>query len=366
MTTAQQLPGERPPSPSIARPAGAPSTKAPSTEALSTEALSTLDGQASSARRTWGGLAVAVLSAATFGTSGTLGTSLLDAGWSPATAVLARIAVAALMLTAPAALALRGRWRRLWRSWRVLVAYGVIGVVACQVCYFNAIEQMPVGIALLIEYTGSILVVGWLWLRHGQRPRRLTILGAAAAIGGLTLMVAIGGSGDGSAAGHSGVSPVGLAWALMAAVSMAVYFMLSAGPVRPRAAGEPAAPEPLPPIALAWAAMWVGAAFLALALAVGALPLHASASDVTLLRHQVPVWLPIAGIALLSTATGYSAGIIAARRLGPKLASFIGMAEILFAVIYAWILLGQLPSATQFGGGALILAGVALVRIDES
>jgi drug/metabolite transporter (DMT)-like permease len=112
--------------------------------------------------------------------------------------------------------------------------------------------------------------------------------------------------------------------------------------------------------------MALGAAFLAVALATGALPFHASASDVTLLRHQVPAWLPIAGIALLSTATGYSTGIIAARRLGAKLASFIGMAEILFAVIYAWILLGQLPSATQFGGGALILAGVALVRIDES
>ena len=355
MTTAQQLPGERPPSPVIARPA---------------EARSDQVSEARSARRSWGGLGIAVVSAATFGTSGTLGTSLLDAAWSPATAVLARIAVAALMLTAPAVLSLRGRWRQLWRSWPMLVAYGLIGVVACQVCYFNAIRQMPVGIALLVEYTGSILVVGWLWLRHGQRPRRLTVLGAAAAVGGLTLMVAVGGSGDGPGAGPSGISLAGLAWALMAAVSMAVYFVLSAGPVEPARAeapaGAPAAREPLPPIALAWASMWVGAAFLAIALAAGALPFHASASDVTLLRHQVPAWLPIAGIALLSTATGYSTGIIATRRLGPKLASFIGMAEILFAVLYAWILLGQLPSATQFAGGALILAGVALVRIDET
>jgi drug/metabolite transporter (DMT)-like permease len=349
MTTAHQRPGERRPSPAIARPAEAPDA---------------LDGEARAARSSWGGLAIATTSAATFGTSGTLGTSLLDAGWSPGAAVLARIAVAALMLTAPAVLALRGRWRQLWRAWPMLAAYGLIGVVACQVCYFNAIRQMPVGIALLIEYTGSILVVGWLWLRHGQRPRRLTVLGAAAAIGGLTLMVAIGGSAPASA--HAGIGLAGLAWALMAAVSMAVYFMLSAGPVRPASPEAPATGEPLPPIAMAWAAMWVGAAFLAIALASGALPLAASASDVTLLRHPVPAWLPVAGIALLSTATGYSTGIIAARRLGAKLASFIGMAEILFAVIYAWILLGQLPSATQFGGGALVLAGVALVRIDET
>ena len=42
------------------------------------------------------------------------------------------------------------------------------------------------------------------------------------------------------------------------------------------------------------------------------------------------------------------------------------MAEILFAVLFAWLLLHQTPSATQFLGGALILAGVVLVRLDES
>jgi drug/metabolite transporter (DMT)-like permease len=312
----------------------------------------------------WGGLSIAVVSAATFGTSGTFGTSLLDAGWTPATAVLARVALAALIVTVPAALALRGRWGLLRKSAGTAVAYGLVGVAGCQVCYFYAISQMPVGVALLIEYTGSILVVAWLWLRHGQRPRRLTIGGAAGAIAGLALMVVIGGSAEAGKAASGGVSPVGLMWAALAAVSMAVYFLLSAGPARP--SGEGADVESLPPIALAWAGMWVGAVALGVLLALHALPFGASASDVTLLRHQVPPVVPIAGIALLSTAVGYSTGIAAARRLGAKLASFIGMAEILFAVIYAWILLGQLPSAPQFLGGALILAGVTMVKIDES
>ena len=249
------------------------------------------------------------------------------------------------------------------------MAYGAIGVVGCQVCYFNTIERMPVGIALLIEYTGSILVVAWLWLRHAQRPRRLTVLGAAAAIGGRALMVAIGsGSGHASAGASGGVSPVGLAWALGAAVSMAVYFVLSAGPAAPAKTdpGSASEGESLSPIALAWAGMWVGVAFLGILLAVHAMPSGASSRDVLLLRHPVSFLVPIAGIALLSTATGYSTGIIAARRLGAKVASFIGMAEILFAVLYAWALLGQLPTVTQFLGGGLILVGVTLVKIDEA
>ena len=149
-----------------------------------------------------------MVSAATFGTSGTFGTSLLDAGWTPGTAVLARITLAALILTVPAVIALRGRWALLRRSWRTTVVYGLVGVVGCQVCYFNALKHMPVGIALLIEYTGALMVVAWLWLRHGQRPRRLTLGGAAVAIGGLALMVAVGsGSGGASGASAGGVGP---------------------------------------------------------------------------------------------------------------------------------------------------------------
>ena len=64
-------------------------------------------------RTSQAGLAVAVLSAATFGTSGTFASSLIAAGWSPAAAVSARIAVAALLLTVPALIQLRGRWRAL-------------------------------------------------------------------------------------------------------------------------------------------------------------------------------------------------------------------------------------------------------------
>ena len=328
----------------------------------STRATGTADAVARVPRRTrdWGaaGIGIAVLSAASFGTSGTFGTSLLRSGWSPGAAVLVRITVAALILTGPALALLRGRWTLLRRQLRLVVGYGLIGVVGCQVCYFNAIERMPVGVALLLEYLGAVLVVAWLWLRHGQRPRRLTIIGAAAAMGGLAMMVGVTGSG--------GISPVGVMWGALAAVSMAVYFVLSAGPARTDASGETDAAESLPPIVLAWAGMCVGAVALGLLGVARVVPFAASAGDVTLLGHRVSWVLPVIGIALFATAIGYTTGIAAARLLGAKLGSFIGMAEILFAALFAWLLLGQLPTMTQFLGGALILAGVTAVRIDES
>jgi drug/metabolite transporter (DMT)-like permease len=292
------------------------------------------------------GLVLAVLSAATFGTSGTFAASLIGSGWSPAAAVTARIAVSALVLTVPALIQLRGRWTLLRRGGGRVAAYGLIAVAGCQVCYFNAIQRMPVGVALLLEYLGTIGVVGWLWLRHGQRPRRLTVAGAVTAIGGLALVLDL--------TGTARLSPAGVMWGLLAAVGLAVFFVLSA-----------ADEEPLPPIVMAWGGMCTGAAALAVAGGTGVLPMAVTARDVDFLGHRVSWVVPVLGLSLVAAVFAYVAGIAAARLLKAKLASFIGMAEVLFAVLFAWILLGQLPSPLQFAGGALILAGVTLVRADE-
>jgi len=293
------------------------------------------------------GLTLAVLSAATFGTSGAFASSLIGAGWSPAAAVITRIAVAALVLTVPAVLQLRGRWSLLRRGVGRAAAYGLVAVAGCQLFYFNAIERMPVGVALLLEYLAAVIVVGWLWLRHGQRPRRLTVVGAVAAVAGLVMVLDLGGSAQ--------IDPIGVMWGLLAAVGLAIYFLLGAGVDE----------EPLPPVVMAWAGMCVGAAALAALGWAGVLPVTATTGKVDFIGHRVSWVVPVLGLSLVAAALAYVAGIGAARRLGAKLASFVGMSEVLFAILFAWLLLGQLPSAVQFLGGAFILAGVTLVRADE-
>jgi drug/metabolite transporter (DMT)-like permease len=309
--------------------------------------MTTGQPRATGSARGGAGLTLAVLSAATFGTSGTFGSSLIAAGWSPAAAVIARIAVAAVILTVPALLQLRGRWGLLRRGAGQAAAYGLIAVAGCQLFYFSAIQRMPVGVALLLEYLAVVLVVGWLWLRHGQRPRRLTAIGGAAAIIGLVLVLNLTGSAR--------LSPIGVMWGLLAAVGLAVYFLLSAA--------EQA--EPLPPIVMAWAGMCTGAAALAVLGGLGLMPISHRTGDVVFLGHRVSWIVPVLGLSLVAAVISYVAGIGAARRLGAKLASFVGLAEVLFGIAFAWLLLGQLPSPVQFAGGALIVAGVSCVRVDE-
>lgn len=292
------------------------------------------------------GLGLAVISAATFATSGSFASSLMSAGWSPGAAVATRIGLAALLLTAPALLQLRGRWAALRAALPAVIAYGLVAVAGGQLFYFNAVEHLSVGVALLLEYSGTLLVVMWVWLRHGHRPGRLTVTGGVLALAGLALVLDL--------TGAQRVDLVGVLWGLGAATGLAVYFVLSS-----RSEDE------LPPLVLAWAGLTVGAGTLLVAGLAGAVPFHASTSDVDIAHHRTSWIVPVVGLSLVAAVIAYSVGIAAARRLGARLASFVGLAEVLFAVLFAWVLLGQRPSLLQAMGGVVVLAGIALVRVDD-
>lgn len=293
-----------------------------------------------------GGLTLAVVSAATFGTSGAFAASLLGSGWTAGAAVLVRIALAGAVLTVPALLQLRGRRHLLRRRARVLATYGAVAVGGAQFCYFNAVGHVSVGIALLLEYLGVFLVVAWMWARHGQRPRRLTVVGALVAVLGLVLVLDVTGSVR--------LDPVGVLWGLGAAAGLATYFVLSGN-----------AQEDLPPLAMAWGGMVVGATVLGVLGAIGLLDLAVSTQDVRFVGRDVSWVVPVLGLSLVAAVVSYLTGMAASRRLGARLASFVGLTEVLFAVLFAWVLLGQLPTPVQGVGAVVILAGVTLVKLDE-
>jgi drug/metabolite transporter (DMT)-like permease len=291
------------------------------------------------------GLGLALLSAVTFSTSGTFARSLIEAGWSAEAAVAARVGVAALLLAVPAALSLRGSWHVLRRNLGMITLFGLLAVATAQACFFNAVRYLPVGVALLLEYLGILLVVGWMWAVHGQRPRRLTVAGSAAAVLGLVLVLDLAGGR---------LDPVGVLWGVGAGIGLAAYFVLSA-----RGDGD------LPSMAMAGGGMAVGAGALLALGATGALPLHATFGAVQLAGHRTSWLVPIVGLSLVAAVISYVAGIGAARILGARLASFVGLTEVMFGVLVAWLVLGELPTAVQLLGGAFIVAGVALVRADE-
>ena len=297
-------------------------------------------------RRVALGLGLALASAVMFSTSGSFAKGLLQAGWSPAAAVTWRVSVASLLLIGPVVLSMRGRWHLMRRGWPSVVIFGVVAVAACQLAYFQAIERLSVGVALLLEYLGIVLVVGWLWLRHHQRPRRLTVLGVALSIAGLVLVLDV--------FGGFRIDALGVMWGLLAAIGLATYYVVSADDR-----------SGLPGLVVAGGGLLVGAAGLLLAWAVGLTDMTMATGDVVLAGVRVPWWVDVLGLAVVAAALAYVTGIAASRRLGSKLASFVGLSEVLAAVLLAWLLLGELPAPVQLVGGLFIVAGVVAVKADE-
>ncbi|MHC1558952.1 EamA family transporter [Actinomycetospora sp. C-140] len=297
--------------------------------------------------RTAPGLAIALLSGLAFGLAGPFAASLLATGWSPLAVVVGRLGGGALLLAVPLVVVVARGWRPRAGHLRAIAIYGLVPLAGAQVCYFSAVGHLSVGVALLIEYTAPVLLLGWTWARTRARPRPATLVGAALAIAGLVLVLDV--------ARGAAVDVVGVLWGLGAAVCLAAYFRLSAGP----GDGGP------PAIVLTAGGALVGTVVVLLVGAVGILPLEATTTPIDLAGATTPWWVGVALVAALSTALAYLTGIAAVGRLGSRLASFVGLSEVLFAVLGAWWLVAQRPTATQIVGGVLVVAAIALIRWAE-
>jgi len=291
------------------------------------------------------GLVLAVVAAASFGLSGAFVKPLLAAGWSPVAAVTLRALIGGLILAPVALVQLRGDLRPVLRAWRRVLGMAVVGVAGAQALYFAAIERIPVGTAILIEFMAPLLLVAVAWVVSRRRPALPVLLGSVAAAGGLALVV--------SPSGGGALDPVGLLFAVGAMVGCAGYFAIAA-----RGA------DGLPPVALAAAGLLVAAVLLALVGVTGILPFTGSVADVVMLGSVVPWWVPMLVVGVVATALAYGAGITAGGMLGSRLASFTGLLEVAAAGAWAWLLLGEALTALQLVGGLLIVAGIVAVRFD--
>ena len=297
------------------------------------------------------GLLLAVGSAFAFGSSGPFAKALMEAGWTPTAAVTARLAGGALLMITFATI-VRPRWiREALQHSKTVVAYGLIPIAGAQLCYFNAVAHLSVGVALLLEYTAPILVVGWVWGMTRRRPGRLTLTGVALAIVGIMLVLGIFEPGGFSV---SHINVIGVGWALAAAVCAACYFVMSSSVATDG--------DGLNSITLATGGLIVGAAAVAVLGATGLMPMTFTTNDAVVAGWTTSWLVPVVALALIPTAIAYTLGIMGIARLRPRFASLVGLSEVMFAVLAAWVLLGEAITPIQAGGGVVVLVGLALAR----
>ena len=288
------------------------------------------------------GVALGVAASLAFATSGPFGRTLFDIGWTPGAAVFWRTLGGGLLLLPLGLWALRGRLDVLLREWRLIAAFGALGVATAQALFFAAVSRMSVSIALLIEYTAPVMLVLWAWGRTRRAPSRLVVTGSVVSLLGLLFVLDLTGARP---------DPLGVVLALGSMVGAAGYFVLSARPTT------------LPPVALASSGLLAGSAALGLLLLSGLLPYSAPLTDVLVLGVTSPWWMPLVVIVVASTALAYGLGIAGVSLMGERLGSFVSLSEVVFAAVLAGVLLGQVPNTIQVIGGGLILTGVVLIKV---
>lgn len=293
------------------------------------------------------GLVFGLLAALAFGMSGAFIKPLLEAGWSPAAAVTVRALLGGLVLLPVALVALRGRWDAVWRGrWRI-AAMGFIGVAGTQLVYFASLQRIPVSTAILVEYMAPILLVAFVWATSRRVPKVVVLIGSVVSIAGLVLVVSPGAEGA--------LDVLGLIFAALAAIGCAIYYVVAARPS-----------DGLPPVALAGLGLLLGGVSLGLVGVTGLVPFTFSSADVTMAGAQVPFWIPLLLVAVIATGFSYAASITAAEKLGSRLASFVGLIEVVAAAVYSWLLLGEALTIVQILGGVLILVGIGFVRSEKA
>lgn len=188
----------------------------------------------------------------------------------------------------------------------LLLGFGLLGVAGVQACYFAAISRIPVGVALLIEYLGPPLLLGYVRFVQRRPVTRGAAIGAGVAVTGLAFVVQVWNG--------LGFDALGVAFALGAACCQVGYFVLADAGAR----GE----KPADPLGVAAFGLLIGA----ITLTAVARPWEADWSrlggQVTMAGHHIPALLPAAWMILVATVLAYLTGVVSVRHLSPPVAAW--------------------------------------------
>lgn len=292
------------------------------------------------------GIALILLASLFFGSSGAVGKPAMLAGLSPEQVASARIGFSALLLMAGVALFRPSLLRVRKGEWRLLIAYGLLGVAGVQLFYFIAASRIPVGVAILLEFTSPVLIALWVRVVRRVRLPRAMWAGIGLAMTGLAMVAQVW---DGLR-----LDLLGLFAGLLAAVCSAGYFLLGEHGVSTRH-----------PLGMVTWGMVVGAVAVGAVAPPWTLPVEILTASAAFGPWQPPVWALLIVLAVVSTVLAYLAGITALRHLPASVASVLGLCEPLVATGLAWVLLGEALSLVQVIGAAVLLAGATVVQLNS-
>jgi drug/metabolite transporter (DMT)-like permease len=285
-----------------------------------------------------------------FAVNGTVSKVVLGSGVSSLELTQLRSTGAAAGLLVFLLLFARARLRVSRRELLFLVLFGVTGVAFVQWLYFVAIERLPVGIALLIQFIGPLFVALFARFVYHERIGRRIWVALVLCISGLAVVVEV----------WSGLAfdTIGITAALAASFALAAYILMAEHERKRR-----------DPVSLSFYGFLFAALFWAVVQPLWQFPWSVLDDTVSLQgnldEYSAPVWLLIAFVVLVGTMITFSLLTGSLRHITATRASIIATLEPVIATVIAWLWLEETFGTAQIVGGVVVLAGIFLAQTSR-
>ena len=293
------------------------------------------------------GYAMALAAGTLFALNGTVSKVILASGLTSMRLTEIRCTGALLGLFAIVAVTRPESLRTNRRELLYLAVFGVFGVALVQLFYFLAIDRLDIGVSLVIQYLGPLLVAVFAYFVHKEHVRGRLWIAIALALVGLTLVVDLwhGVTLDG----------LGVLFSLLSAVTFAGYMLLA----------ERAVGKRDPVSLLAWGFLFA-AIFWAIVQPWWSFPFDVPGRSVSLLGHlseyHLPVWALMTWMVLLGTIVPFFLIVGSMRHISATRAGITAMVEPVVASVVAWAWLGETLSGQTLIGGAVVLTAIVLAQ----
>lgn len=290
------------------------------------------------------GYAMIVAAAVLFAVNGSVSKFALTSGISPERLTALRVTGAFVVLLGVALIRNPRILRITWRELPMLAAYGLVGVALIQYFYFVAILRLPIGVALLLEFTGVVFVALYSRVVLRESVRRRVWLAIGLSLGGLALVMQVWGGGR-------GLDPIGLLAGMGAAIALAAYYLMGQRAVRSR-----------DPLSIMCWTFFFAAVFWAVLAPWWSFEAASLASSAELPSGDVPIGVLVTSIVVLGTAMPFLLSIAALQHVSATRAGVIATAEPVLASLVSWMWLDETLTTIQIMGGLVVLGGIVLAQ----
>ncbi|MFM6974095.1 MAG: EamA family transporter [Agromyces sp.] len=292
------------------------------------------------------GYLYALIGAALFGLNGSVTKVVVNSGISGAQLTFFRtfsiMVISGLWLL----VANRAAFRISAKQLGIMTLLGVVGVALMQWSYSMAVSLLPVGIALLIEYLAVLFVALVARFIFCETVKARVWVAVALVLSGMVFVGKVW---------ASALNPTGVAFALTAAVTLTLYFII----------GERQVSATSPMAVAFWSMLFAWAFWLVFsgwwsikpAQLSGSVSLGGVLADV-----NAPIWMLIIWIGIMGSFLPFLLSFLALKHLPVTAAGIASSSEVIFAFLVAFIWLGEGLDAIQLGGAACVFIGIVLAQ----